>query len=443
MYLLAKILERVVRIGTLRVFDAHGRLHVFSGSSDPFVTIRLSDKTLHRKLLLNLGLYAGEAYMDGTLTLEECTLYDALQLFALNWLSREPQLIQTLLRRFSRLTLPLRQYNPIRRARKNAAHHYDLSSDLFRLFLDDDLQYSCAYFLSDNDTLEQAQENKKRHIVAKLLLEPGQKILDIGSGWGGLAFYLAACADVEVTGVTLSKEQLQVSRERARVLALADRVHFELRDYREIEKRFDRVVSVGMFEHVGVYHYGEFFAKIRELLADDGVALIHAIGRMGPPGTTNPWVRKYIFPGGYTPALSEVLAALEPRCLWVTDIEILRLHYADTLREWYRRFRANREKVAKLYDERFCRMWELYLVSAEMVFRYGDRMVFQMQIARQRDAVPLTRDYATAAERAYLRREKQSGRARNRGWESLLLVPDNSPRRNSKPGHSLAGKAGT
>ena len=403
MRLLAHMLTRFVQNGTLRVIDANGKLHVFSGSPEPIVTLRLSDKALHHKLFFNPELYAGEAYMDGTLTFEGCDLYDFLQLFAMNRVSLGSYPLQSTLRRIWKLLRKVQQHNPAAKAKTNVAHHYDLSGDLYELFMDQDLQYSCAYFMTEDDSLEQAQENKKRYIAAKLLIEPGQKILDIGCGWGGLSLYLATLADVQVTGVTLSKEQYDVATRRAEALGLAGRVRFELRDYREIEGRFDRIVSVGMFEHVGISHYDSFFAKIKELLAEDGVALLHSIGHRSPPGTTSPWLRKYIFPGAYAPALSEVLAAVERQYLWVTDMEILRLHYADTLREWRRRFDANREKIAALYDERFCRMWEFYLVSAEMTFRHGSAMVFQMQLARQVDAAPLTRGYIAEAADAYLR----------------------------------------
>ena len=273
------------------------------------------------------------------------------------------------------------------------AHHYDLSGRLYDLFLDKDKQYSCAYFEDENDGLEEAQHNKKRHIAAKLLLESDQKVLDIGCGWGGLALYLAREAGVEVTGLTLSREQHGAAEERAREAGLDNQVRFRLQDYREEAETYDRVVSVGMFEHVGATHYREFFGKLRRLLKEDGVALLHTIGRAGPPGATNAWLAKYIFPGGYTPALSEMMAAIEKEDLWVTDIEALRLHYAGTLRHWRERFAANRDEIRDLYDEKFCRMWEFYLTGCEQSFRRMDQLVFQIQIARRRDAVPLTRGY--------------------------------------------------
>ncbi|MEQ8699238.1 MAG: cyclopropane-fatty-acyl-phospholipid synthase family protein [Bauldia litoralis] len=358
--LLAKLLSRVVRVGRLVMIDALGKTHVFGDGApgQPSATFRLHDRSLHRQILLNPKLRIGEAYMAGTLTIEDGTLYDFIDVLALNLDNFERDtLVGTLGGWLSRVTRGLQQYNPVGRAQKNVAHHYDLSGSLYDLFLDKDRQYSCAYFSNNNESLEEAQQSKKLHLAAKLLLQPGQKVLDIGSGWGGLALYLAKTAKVDVTGVTLSQEQHGVSEARARDEGLDDKVHFKLLDYREEDARYDRIVSVGMFEHVGAVHYREFFRKIRDLLVDDGVALLHTIGRMTPPGSTNVWLRKYIFPGGYTPALSETAAAIEREGLWITDVEVLRLHYADTLREWRRRFQANRDKVQALYDERFCWIW--------------------------------------------------------------------------------------
>ena len=397
--LFARLLRYVVRSGTLGVIDAFGRSHEFPGGPGPRATIRLHDKALHRTLFFRPALRVGEAYMDGTLTIERGTLYDFLELCARNMGRLERYPLQSLGGWFGRALRRAHQYNPIRRARRNVAHHYDLSGSLYEMFLDRDRQYSCAYFVTGNDTLEIAQENKKRHIAAKLLLEPGHSVLDIGSGWGGLCIYLARVAPVRATGITLSGEQQRVAEERARADGLSDRVRFHVRDYREEDGTYDRVVSVGMFEHVGARHYVQFFQKLKALLAEDGVALLHSIGRMQAPGVTNPWLRKYIFPGGYTPALSEVLAAVERVGLWVTDIEILRLHYAETIREWRRRFEANREAIKALNDERFCRMWEFYLTACEVAFRHMDQMVFQMQIARRQDAVPIRRDYVVEWER--------------------------------------------
>lgn len=402
MKLLDSLMQRFIKTGTLRVIDANGRTHVYGGTPEPSVTVKLTDPALHRSLFFNPELKAGEAYMDGTLKIEEGTLRDLLTIYALNRTNLRTHPLQQTIRRASRSLRKIYQRNPAARSRKNVAHHYDLSAELYRLFLDEDLNYSCAYYMSPNDTLEQAQQNKLRHIASKLDLKPGQKILDIGSGWGGMALYLAAHADVDVTGVTLSVEQQQLATERAKQRGLSDRVRFELRDYRDVTGSFDRIVSVGMFEHVGVGHFDAFFAKIHDLLTPDGVALLHSIGRKGGPGSTGAWIRKYIFPGGYSPALSETLAAIERQQLWVTDIEILRMHYALTLKEWDNRFQQNRAKIQALYDERFCRMWEFYLIVSEFSFRYGKHMNFQIQMTKTVDATPLVRDYMVRTEQALM-----------------------------------------
>jgi cyclopropane-fatty-acyl-phospholipid synthase len=402
MFPLSHMLASFVRIGTLKVIDAEGRTHVFAGAPGPSVTMRLTDRSLYHKLFLNPELHAGEAYTDGRMRFEDSTLRDFLTLFSINRLSLGSYPLQKVLRAVSRGLKRFQQANRIGQAQKNVAHHYDLGNDFYKLFLDDGMNYSCAYFLDDNETLEQAQQNKLRLIAAKLNLKPGLRILDIGSGWGDLALYLATLENVDVTGVTLSKEQQALSSGRAEQLGLSDRVRFHLRDYRDVSERFDRIVSVGMFEHVGVHHYAEFFAKINALMSDDGLMLLHSIGHMSPPGTASPWLRKYIFPGAYSPALSEVFTEVEQASLWVTDLEFLRLHYAKTLNHWCRRFEANRARIAEMYDERFCRMWEFYLVSAEMMFRTGSQLVFQMQLARKRDAAPIVRDYITEAQRQYM-----------------------------------------
>jgi cyclopropane-fatty-acyl-phospholipid synthase len=401
MFPLSNMLEAFVRVGTLKVIDAEGKTHVFAGAPGPQVTMRLTDPTLYRKLFFNPELAAGEAYMDGRMRFEDSTLRDFLTLFSLNRLSLGNQPLQKVLRRVSRGLKRFQQANPVGKAQQNVAHHYDLGNDFYKLFLDEGMQYSCAYFLDDTETLEEAQQNKLRLIAAKLNLKPGLKVLDIGSGWGELALYLASLEEVDVTGVTLSKEQHELSNERARKAGLANRVRFELRDYREVREQFDRVVSVGMFEHVGVHHYPEFFAKVNDLLSENGVMLLHSIGHMSPPGTASPWLRKYIFPGAYSPALSEVFTAVEQASLWVTDLEFLRVHYAKTLAHWCRRFEANRARIAQMYDERFCRMWEFYLISAEMMFRTGSQLVFHMQLAKKRDAAPIVRDYITDLQRRY------------------------------------------
>ena len=401
--LVAGLLERFVEDGWLRLIDARGRRHDFGqAGAEPSVTVRLHDPALHWKLALMPRLAVGEAYMDGSLTVEDGTIEDFFEVIGrnLSHLARDDAVGRAAAWWRRHVARPLQQHNPVGRARRNAAHHYDLSDDLFDLFLDRDRQYSCAYFATPNSSLERAQADKKRHIASKLLLEPGMKVLDIGSGWGGLALSLAELADVEVLGVTLSKEQHRVAGERARQRGLAGRVRFQLRDYRALDERFDRIVSVGMFEHVGQRHYLEFFRKVRSLLTDAGVMLLHSIGRFSEPGNTNPWLRKYIFPGGYTPALSEVFAALERARLISTDVEILKTHYAETLKLWHRRFHDNREKVRALYDERFCRMWEFYLLGCEAAFRHDDQMVFQLQLARSRSATPETRDYMVDWERA-------------------------------------------
>lgn len=397
--LLLRLLQDMVRVGTLTVIDANGRTHRFSGTPGPAATIRLHDRNLHTSLFFHPDLLVGEAYMDGRLTIEEGTLYDFLSIASANIYHLGAQPLQRLAASVGRLIRSIQQHNPIGRAEVHVAHHYDLSGALYELFLDRDRQYSCAYFTNPNLDLEDAQIAKRRHIAAKLLLTPGQRVLDIGSGWGGLGLYLAGIAGVEVTGVTLSSEQHKLANERAAKRGLSAKVRFLKQDYRELSGRFDRIVSVGMFEHVGVKHYDEFFGQLARLLSDDGVALLHSIGRKDGPGTTNAWIRKYIFPGGYSPALSEVTAAVERTGLWICDVEILRLHYAETLRHWRQRFAANRDRVKALYDERFCRMWEFYLAASETAFRHQGLMVFQMQIAHRQDAVPLTRDYIADWER--------------------------------------------
>lgn len=399
MTLFAYLLRRLLRIGTLIIIDADGKTHRFGSDTEPSVAIRFHDAALPRRLLWNPHLYFGEAYTDGALTMESGSIYDLLGLLARNF---EVTGTAVLLQFFSsvfRFLQFLQQHNPMRRARANASHHYDRPDEIFDAFLDPDRHYSCAYFRDMDDSLEAAQANKVQHIAAKLLVKPGMRILDIGSGWGGLALWLARECGAKVTGITLAERQLAFAEQRAKETGLS--AQFFLRDYRGEAGEYDRIVSVGMFEHVGKPHYGAFFTKIRDLLTEDGVALIHSIGRSQGPGTTSPWIRKYIFPGAYVPALSEVTAAVEKTGLWITDIEILRLHYAETLREWRRRFLANRERVAGLCGESFCRMWEFYLAASEVAFRYGGMMVMQIQIGRRQDAVPLVRDYIVDGERMW------------------------------------------
>jgi len=391
--LLQKVLALIVRSGTLRVTTVAGDSFTVGDGSSPVLAIRFTSHSAQLGILIDPELRFGEAYMNGTLIVEEGTIADVLALVMAQTSALRPP-------RWARpqwlgryLARRLRQLNPRRRSRRNVAHHYDLDGRLYALFLDADRQYSCAYFEAPDQSLDDAQLAKRRHVAAKLLLSPSQRVLDIGSGWGGLALYLAEICGARVEGVTLSQEQLSISRGRAHEKAISGKVDFRLADYRDLTGRFDRIVSVGMFEHVGVSFYDVFFRKCAELLADDGVMVLHSIGRAEGPGYTNPFIRKYIFPGGYIPALSEVLPAIERSGLLVTDIEILRLHYAETLKAWRERFLARREEAERLYDARFCRMWEFYLAAAEMAFREQGMMVFQAQLTRRQGVVPMTRDY--------------------------------------------------
>lgn len=399
--LFAQVLRKTIRRGRLTVIDAHGRHHDLIGTEPgKHLIIKLHRPDLSWKLAINPQLSVGEAYMDGLLTVENDDIYGLMDFVGenLHWngIDHWSQRLGDWVRHLNRY---IRQFNPAGRSKRNVAHHYDLSDELYETFLDSNRQYSCAYFVTPDDSLEQAQQQKMRHIAAKLLLQPGQKVLDIGSGWGGLALHLAAAVPgLDVTGVTLSEEQLKYANARARREGLSDRVRFELRDYRAQQGAFDRIVSVGMFEHVGVNHYQEFFATVRRLLVADGVALLHTIGRVNGPGPTNPWIDRYIFPGGSLPALSEMVPPIERSNLCITDIETLRLHYAETLKHWRARFLAKREQVTRLYDARFVRMWELYLAASETAFRHFGHVVFQIQLARDVDAVPLTRDYIQAYE---------------------------------------------
>jgi cyclopropane-fatty-acyl-phospholipid synthase len=359
--------------------------------------VRFANAKAQRSVLLNPALRLGEAFMDGTFIVEQGSIADVLAILlrqeriaAPKWLL-PTNALRYLLRR-------LHQFNPRSRSRRNVAHHYDLDGRLYSLFLDADQQYSCAYFETSEQSLDDAQLAKKRHLAAKLLVEPGANVLDIGCGWGGLALYLAEIAGAHATGITLSQEQLARAQHRAIERDRTEDAVFRLEDYRDVSGRFDRIVSVGMFEHVGVGFYDTFFRKCGQILADDGVFLLHTIGRSEPPSVTNPWIAKYIFPGGYIPALSEVLPAIERSRLIVTDVEILQLHYAETLKAWRDRFMAHREEVERLYDDRFVRMWEFYLASSEMAFRESDMVVFQIQMAKRKGVVPQTRDYIVREE---------------------------------------------
>jgi cyclopropane-fatty-acyl-phospholipid synthase len=398
-------LKGIVQEGTLEVETAAGtRFAVGDGTGEP-VAIRFADRAAERKLVLNPALAFGELYVDGRIAVTRGSIYGVLALTACNLALQDPPGIARALTRIRTALRRLKQRNNAWRARRNVAHHYDLDGRLYDLFLDADRQYSCAYFERPDQSLDDAQLAKKRHIAAKLVVEPSQSVLDIGCGWGGLALYLADLCGAEVTGVTLSEEQVGIAKERAQERGLDTRVKFRLQDYRAVAEQFDRIVSVGMFEHVGVGYYGAFFKKVAEILADDGVMLLHSIGRVDGPGATNPWMEKYIFPGGCVPALSEVLPAIERAGLVVTDIEILRLHYAETLRAWRERFLARREEAKAVYDERFCRLWEFYLAASECAFRHSGLMVFQIQLVKRQESVPLTRDYIGQREAALRAKE--------------------------------------
>jgi cyclopropane-fatty-acyl-phospholipid synthase len=385
------LLRRMIKIGDLTVRLPGGRVQKAGDGSGAPVVIGLTGKGL-RRLVANPSLGLGEAYMDGDLTIEQGSLWDLLEIVGRSG-GRAPKGRASWFKRMRKaIKRKLQQVNDRAASRRNVAHHYDLSNDLYRRFLDADLQYSCAYFARPDMTLEEAQAAKKAHIAAKLKLSPSLSVLDIGSGWGGMAMTLAADHGAKVTGVTLSTEQLALAQERAAAAGLSDRVQFELTDYRDLSRTFDRIVSVGMLEHVGAPNFRTYFETVKRLLADDGTAVIHSIGRMSGPGATNAFTQKYIFPGGYIPGLSEIVKAVEEAGLWITDIEILRLHYAETLRHWRMRFLADPE-IPALYDARFRRMWEFYLASAELGFRYGGHMVFQIQVAKRVGALPMTRDY--------------------------------------------------
>lgn len=398
--LLNAILRRTIVQGSLQVIYPGGTEATFAGSPGAHAKIRLHGPTAVRRLAANPALAFGEAYMDGSLVPEGCSIYDVLDLLKANLAVAGTNPLMSLHAYIGRMTRCWAQFNSRHRARRNVAHHYDIDERVFDLLLDQDRQYSCAYFARGDETLDEAQGAKKRHIAAKLLLRPGMRVLDIGCGWGGLALSLARDHGVEVVGITLSAEQHAAAQRRATAEGLTHRVRFELVDYRAVQGTFDRVVSVGMFEHVGVAHYGAFFSAVRRCLAPDGIALVHAIGRLHGPDATNSWIAKYIFPGGYSPALSEVLPTVERSGLLTTDVEILRLHYAKTLRSWRANLATHRETIAALHDERFVRMFEFYLAGSELAFRRGDHMVWQLQLARDQEAVPLTRDYIACRERA-------------------------------------------
>ena len=383
------LLEEYLREGTLNLQLPDGTRRRF-GSGQPEATIVLNESSTLRRIAADPGFEFGQTYMEGGWSPGDEGLRPLLHLTMSNFAEMFAQQQRHPLGLVRKV---LQQGNRVRRAYRNVSHHYDIDEWLFRRFLDDGMFYSCAYFARPDMSLEAAQQAKCHHIALKLRLEPGMRVLDIGSGWGGLAMYLASEFDVSVDGLTLSQEQLRVAREECARRGLNDRVRFHLRDYREHREQYDRIVSVGMFEHVGQPYYRAFFDQLNDLLKEDGVALLHTIGRTSAPGTTNAWLRRYIFPGGYTPALSELSTAIEPTPLMVTDLEVWRLHYAETLAEWLRRFQSVRAEVAERFDERFCRMWEFYLASCEGTFRHWDQVVFHVQMAKRHDAVPITRDY--------------------------------------------------
>jgi cyclopropane-fatty-acyl-phospholipid synthase len=400
--LLQFLLTTFIRRGTFRVTTSRGTVLTFGDGTGRPVSVRFATRAAEWGILLDPELKFGESYMNGTFLVEQGSIADVLAI-CLGQKSEVPHWArpQGLLRYIARR---LNQFNPRTRARRNVAHHYDLDGQLYSLFLDADRQYSCGYFENPGQSLDDAQVAKKRHLAAKLLLdrdkfEQDLRVLDIGCGWGGLGLYLAEVAGADVTGVTLSQEQHAIANERAAEKGLAERARFRLQDYRDVSGAFDRIVSVGMFEHVGVNHYDTFFRKSAQLLKPDGVMLLHSIGRSEGPSVTSPWIAKYIFPGGYIPSLSEVLPWIEKAGLLVTDIEILRLHYAETLKAWRGRFLAHREDVERIYDQRFERMWEFYLAASEMSFREQNMMVFQIQLTKRQDVVPMTRDYIAREKR--------------------------------------------
>ncbi|HET7709284.1 MAG TPA: cyclopropane-fatty-acyl-phospholipid synthase family protein [Sphingomicrobium sp.] len=400
MSLIGRYIKQILPVGSITVVQADGSRATYGPGGGKHVTVRFHDRRGPLDVFRNPRLKFGELYMDGRLSIEDGTMLDLLELVvgAKPWEQGKRKALgkgkATWLRRFFRRNGP-------RKAKHNVAHHYDIGNALYEIFLDDDLQYSCAYYTDPANSLEQAQADKKAHIAAKLYLKPGQKVLDIGCGWGGMALYLNRVADVDVLGITLSEEQLKVAKARAEAAGVADRVRFELVDYRLLEGRFDRIVSVGMFEHVGAAHYEEFFGKCRDLLTEDGVMLLHTIAKLGGAGQPDPFTDKWIFPGYHLPSLSQMASAAEKFRMMSSDVEMLRLHYAYTLREWLRRFTAGRDKVLALYDERFFRMWEFYLAGGVVMFESGATCNFQVQYIRDRRAVPITRDYMAEAERKY------------------------------------------
>jgi cyclopropane-fatty-acyl-phospholipid synthase len=389
------VFRNLIRTGSLRLTDAYGARHIYAGHTPgASVGITLHDPKLHWQLLLDGEMAVGEGYMNGALTIDDgASLIDFLDVVYGNFINAPRIGLFAMVLETQRVVRRLLSRNPLALSRKNVAHHYDLKDELFDLFLDADKQYSCAYFASPTDTLEQAQINKKRHIGKKLLIKPGMKVLDIGSGWGGMALTLAKDFGADVTGITLSEHQLAVSQRRATEAGVSDRCRFVLRDYRNEQGQYDRIVSVGMYEHVGLRQAKTYFRQIARLLTDDGVALIHTIAKFRDPGPIPTWTAKYVFPGAYVPTLSEMTPAIEKSGLFFSDIETLRIHYAETLRHWRERLYAHRNEVEKMYDARFMRMWDFYLTGSEVAFRQGELMIAQIQLEKRLGTVPLTRSY--------------------------------------------------
>ena len=391
---LTKFLEKLFKEDGFVLVDANSKEYVIGKPKKNIpIKIKLLDKSLHYKLLLLPDLYFGEAYTDGSLVIENGTLTEFLDIAMKNIGRGETNLYSKIIKKIRGTFRYLTNFNLISQSKNNVAHHYDISEKLYDLFLDKKRQYSCAYFKNEKDSLETAQNNKIEHIIKKLNLKPNQKVLDIGSGWGTLAIEIAKKTQCEVLGITLSENQLEYSLKKVKELNLENQVNFKLIDYRELEEKFDRVVSVGMFEHVGRKFYKTYFNQVFKLLKDDGVALIHTIGSVLPPRDPQPWITKYIFPGGYTPSLSEVTGPIEKSGLAINDIEVLRMHYSHTLRNWKERFLGKKEEVLNRFDEKFFRMWEFYLASCEMAFKWSDQVVFQFQLSKRLTSTPNTRDY--------------------------------------------------
>ena len=391
---LARFLNKVFKKNGFILVDANSKKYIIgSPTSENPIQIKILDKQLHFKLLIHPDLYLGEAYTEGKIIIENGTLTDFLDLALMNIGRKDINIISYLINKFRGSYRYLTNFNFIKKSKMNVSHHYDISDDLYDLFLDPKRQYSCAYFKNENDSLETAQNNKIQHIIKKLNIKPNQKVLDIGCGWGSLAIDVAKSAECKVTGITLSENQFKYCTQKAKELNLENQLTFKLMDYRELNDKFDRIVSVGMFEHVGRKFYNKFFKQIDNLLDKDGVSLIHTIGSVNPPRDPHPWITKYIFPGGYTPSLSEVTTPIENAGLIVSDIEVLRLHYAHTLRHWKENCIKNKEKIISMFDEKFFRMWEFYLTGCEMAFKWGDQVVYQFQLTKNYTSTPVTRNY--------------------------------------------------